>query len=140
MRSYARWRLLRPLLAFILSVSLLVSYIYLKSRPSYELYTSLSEYELEQSRKLVQNSRANKYVLFKQLQGAGFNNQASWQNVRSSQWYLISPSGSGNIVVPPLGPTNVPCIRIPTTDMASARRELDGSFVGFPRGSDKGQC
>ncbi|KAF9462281.1 hypothetical protein BDZ94DRAFT_1219994 [Collybia nuda] len=76
MRSYTRWRLLRPLLAFVLSVSLLISYIYLKSRPSYELYKSLSEYELEQSRKLVRNSRQNKYVLFKQLQGAGFNNQA----------------------------------------------------------------
>lgn len=74
MPSYSR-RWLRPLLAFVLSLSLLISYIYLKSRPSYELYKSLSENEFEQSRKLVQNSRENKYVLFKQLQGAGFNNQ-----------------------------------------------------------------
>lgn len=76
MRSYSR-RLLRPFLAFVLSLSLLISYIYLKSRPSYELYKSLSENEFEQSRKLVRNSRENKYVLFKQLQGAGFNNQVS---------------------------------------------------------------
>lgn len=76
MRSYLiRPRLLRPLLGFILLLSLFSSYLYLKSRPSYELYKSLSENEVDQSHKRVQNSKESNYVLFKQLQGAGFNNQ-----------------------------------------------------------------
>jgi hypothetical protein len=90
MRNYIphRWRLLRPLLAFVLSLSVLVSYIYLKSRPSYELYKSLSAYEVEHSRKLLPNSKENKYVLFKQLQGAGFNNQVSCSPVTLILYFI----------------------------------------------------
>jgi hypothetical protein len=79
MRSYilAHWRLLRPLVALILCASILISYIYLKSQPSYGLYRTLAEQEIETSRKFIRNNRESKYVLFKQLRGAGFNNQVS---------------------------------------------------------------
>lgn len=73
--SPARWRLLRLVLAFVVLASLLISYLYLKSRPSYALYEALAKHEEAESRRLIRNSPENKYVLFKQLQGAGFNNQ-----------------------------------------------------------------
>ena len=77
MRSYCfvRWRLLRPLVVLVLCSSLLASYIYLKSRPSYTLYKGLVEQEIEDSRQFIKENRNAKYVSFKQLRGAGFNNQ-----------------------------------------------------------------
>ncbi|RDB16754.1 hypothetical protein Hypma_002386 [Hypsizygus marmoreus] len=72
----SRWRLLRPLLALVIIFSFFISYIFLKSRPSYALYNTLADDEIEASRKLIRNTRNSRYVLFRQLQGAGFNNQA----------------------------------------------------------------
>lgn len=72
------WRPLRLLLLVFLAVTLVLSHRYLKSRPSYILYKVLSDSEVEQSHNLIRNARGNpRYVLFKQLQGAGFNNQVS---------------------------------------------------------------
>ncbi|TFK44221.1 hypothetical protein BDQ12DRAFT_672587 [Crucibulum laeve] len=72
-----RWNLLRSLLLFISCLLLLAFYSYLKARPSYALYDNLTRQEREESLALIHNSRGNeKYVYFKQLQGAGFNNQA----------------------------------------------------------------
>ncbi|KAG5643442.1 hypothetical protein DXG03_000915 [Asterophora parasitica] len=74
--SPARWRIFRFLLAFVLLASLVTSYIYLKHRPSYALYDTLANHEVSESRRFIRNSPDNKYVFFRQLQGAGFNNQA----------------------------------------------------------------
>ncbi|KAG6825435.1 hypothetical protein H0H92_003701, partial [Tricholoma furcatifolium] len=40
-------------------------------------YNTLTNYEEAQSQRFIWDSRDNKYVMFKQLQGAGFNNQTS---------------------------------------------------------------
>ncbi|GLB45077.1 hypothetical protein LshimejAT787_1901550 [Lyophyllum shimeji] len=71
-----RWRLFRVFLIFLVVVSLLISYLYLKNRPSYALYDVIARHEVAESQRFARNSPENKYVLFKQLQGAGFNNQA----------------------------------------------------------------
>lgn len=73
---FVRWRLLRLPVALIFCASILISYTYLKSRPSYKLYNTLAEQEIQHSRQFIRNNRESKYVLFKQLRGAGFNNQA----------------------------------------------------------------
>ncbi|KAG5653431.1 hypothetical protein H0H81_000433 [Sphagnurus paluster] len=73
---FSRWRLFRVFLIFVVVLSLLVSWIYLKSRPSYTLYNILATHEIAESSRFIRNTPENKYVLFKQLQGAGFNNQA----------------------------------------------------------------
>lgn len=75
---FTRWRALRLLLALLLSLSLLSAYVYLKSRPSYAFYHEVTRLELQQSQELISQARAHgkqKYVRFRQLQGAGFNNQ-----------------------------------------------------------------
>ncbi|KAG6902104.1 hypothetical protein C0995_004284 [Termitomyces sp. Mi166 len=48
----------------------------LLSRPSYAYYNKLANHEEAESLRFIRNSPDNKYVKFKQLQGAGFNNQA----------------------------------------------------------------
>ncbi|KAG6918064.1 hypothetical protein DXG01_016720 [Tephrocybe rancida] len=95
--SPSRWRLLRPVLVIIVVASLLISYIFLKSRPSYAYYDTLAKHEEAESRRLIRNSPENKYVLFKQLQGAGFNNQAQeillfhHLALQSSRVYVYQP-------------------------------------------------
>jgi hypothetical protein len=54
--------------------TLLLVYFYLKTRPPYSLYNQLNSQELGDSELLVKIGR-RKYVMFKQLRGAGFNNQ-----------------------------------------------------------------
>ncbi|KAL0956710.1 hypothetical protein HGRIS_002832 [Hohenbuehelia grisea] len=72
----SRWRLLRAVLVIWVVGSLLASYIFLKTRPSYDLYNTLTRTELESSQKWLQvHGDKRKFVFFKQLQGAGFNNQ-----------------------------------------------------------------
>ncbi|TFK74056.1 hypothetical protein BDN72DRAFT_834066 [Pluteus cervinus] len=73
-RSCLRGRWARPLIAFIAASSLLAGYVYLSVRPSYTLYKSLERLDPEHSHSVIKPSQ--KYVRFKQLQGAGFNNQA----------------------------------------------------------------
>ncbi|KAJ2912421.1 hypothetical protein MD484_g8000, partial [Candolleomyces efflorescens] len=51
-------------------------YIYYTLRPPYALYDGLFQSELKDSQDLIRNTGQRKYVKFKQLQGAGFNNQA----------------------------------------------------------------
>ncbi|KDR75020.1 hypothetical protein GALMADRAFT_268566 [Galerina marginata CBS 339.88] len=70
------WRVLRPLLFILFCVSVPVYYLYISSRPPLALYEDLFTSEAEASKNLIHNERGNKYVKFKQLQGAGFNNQA----------------------------------------------------------------
>jgi hypothetical protein len=72
------WRLIRPLLIFFCA-TLLLFYIYTTYLPPGALYTRLFDAELRNSRKLIHdvNKRDNKYVKFRQLQGAGFNNQVN---------------------------------------------------------------
>lgn len=73
--SPRRWRLLRPLLLSLILVSVVISYIFLKSRPDSELYRKFFRQEVENSRSSTRVDGDRKYVLFRQLQGAGFNNQ-----------------------------------------------------------------
>lgn len=77
MRLLSRWRLLRLLLALLLCISLLAAYTFLKSRPSYGLYTALRDSEIKSSGRKIKQADfdRSRYVLFKQLRGAGFNNQ-----------------------------------------------------------------
>lgn len=75
MQINVHWRIVRPLIVFLVLLSISISYIYLQSRPSYALYNTLTRIQDEESHKHVVNSRGKKYVMFKQLRGAGFNNQ-----------------------------------------------------------------
>ena len=68
------WRLIRPLLVLICA-TLSLFYLYTTYLPPEALYNQLFDDELRDSQKLVRNERGNKYVKFRQLQGAGFNNQ-----------------------------------------------------------------
>jgi hypothetical protein len=71
-----RWRALRLILALLLSISLVSAGLYLRSRPSYAFYHELTRLERESSRKwLSEVPGKQRYVKFRQLQGAGFNNQ-----------------------------------------------------------------
>ncbi|TFL07545.1 hypothetical protein BDV98DRAFT_647105 [Pterulicium gracile] len=73
-----RWRLLRCALAGLVVFSILASYIYLSVRPSYALYDRLHRSEVESANRFLHDSANDqaKFVVFRQLQGAGFNNQA----------------------------------------------------------------
>lgn len=73
-----RWRLLRCTLFGLVVFSILASYIYLSVRPSYALYDQLHQSEVASTNRFLHdptNDQA-KFVVFRQLQGAGFNNQA----------------------------------------------------------------
>ncbi|KAF9482256.1 hypothetical protein BDN70DRAFT_801955 [Pholiota conissans] len=70
------WRVLRPLLVLLTVISFVLYYLYLAYKPPTILYTDLFQSEAEGSKKLIHNEIGNRYVKFKQLQGAGFNNQA----------------------------------------------------------------
>ena len=69
------WRLIRPLLVLFCAI-LLLFYLYTTFLPPEALYNQLFDAEVRDSIKLIRNERGNnKYVKFRQLQGAGFNNQ-----------------------------------------------------------------
>ena len=68
------WRLIRLLLV-LLCLVLSIFYLYPTFLPPRALYNDLFDGEIQDSKKLIHNERGNKYVKFKQLQGAGFNNQ-----------------------------------------------------------------
>ena len=68
------WRLIRPLLVLFCAI-LLLFYLYTTFLPPEALYNQLFDAEVRDSKKLIRNERGNKYVKFRQLQGAGFNNQ-----------------------------------------------------------------
>ena len=70
MRSRVRW-----FIVLLFAFTLVAYYAYLASAPNYPLYRSLLDLELISSRQLIANSSHPRYVLFKQLRGAGFNNQ-----------------------------------------------------------------
>ncbi|CAL1712936.1 unnamed protein product [Somion occarium] len=65
----------RLFLLTIFLLSLVAGYFYRKYRPPYGFYAELARRELTESRRLI-NGFGHKYVKFRQLQGAGFNNQA----------------------------------------------------------------
>ncbi|KJA20077.1 hypothetical protein HYPSUDRAFT_142836 [Hypholoma sublateritium FD-334 SS-4] len=69
-------RIIRPLLLFGFALSFVIFYLYVAYRPPIALYADLFEAETKESKALLHNEIGNKYVKFKQLQGAGFNNQA----------------------------------------------------------------
>ncbi|KAJ7497274.1 hypothetical protein FB451DRAFT_1210721 [Mycena latifolia] len=62
--------------AFLVSAVLLVLYyLYRQFAPPYAVYDALARSELHASLALITNNIPQKYVFFRQLQGAGFNNQ-----------------------------------------------------------------
>lgn len=75
----------RLIFIFLAAFLFLSGFFYLKYRPPYEVYKALKVVELEESKKWVQQqtstgSDKRKFVVFKQLQGAGFNNQVlNWR-------------------------------------------------------------
>ncbi|KAF8893386.1 hypothetical protein BD779DRAFT_1609766 [Infundibulicybe gibba] len=98
MRSFLwRWRIFRFLLFSAISTLCLISYFYLKSRPSYALYERLAEQEILRSQTQIKTNPNQRYVFFRQLQGAGFNNQAQeillfhHLAIQSSRTYIYQP-------------------------------------------------
>ena len=76
MRFFSRWRLVRLAIGALLLFSAVAAYLYVWSRPSYALYADLLRDESTQSLKHLDVAEPfRKYVMFRQLQGAGFNNQ-----------------------------------------------------------------
>ncbi|KAJ7725844.1 hypothetical protein DFH07DRAFT_896786 [Mycena maculata] len=67
--SFRLFGLLTLLLLFVLY------YVYHQFAPPYTVYDTLTQSELRESLALVEDRTPQKYVFFKQLQGAGFNNQ-----------------------------------------------------------------
>jgi hypothetical protein len=59
-------------------LGLFLYYLYHQFAPPYAIYDDFSKSETLDSLALA-GLKANKYVFFRQLQGAGFNNQASRQ-------------------------------------------------------------
>ena len=70
------WRFIRPLLVLICAV-LLLFHLYTTYLPPVSLYSQLFDAELRDSKALIHDKQGNKYVKFRQLQGAGFDNQVS---------------------------------------------------------------
>ncbi|KAF9010690.1 hypothetical protein BDQ17DRAFT_1234143 [Cyathus striatus] len=71
------FRFLKFLAIVVICILAFVSYVYLKNRPSYTLYNNFTDAEHADSLSEINNSHdGKKYVYFRQLQGAGFNNQA----------------------------------------------------------------
>ena len=88
MRARTRYSLL-----LVLLLTLAASYAYLSFRPNYALYDALVDLELLSSRQTIANSSHSRYVLFKQLRGAGFNNQVCGAE-HPSRSLLYCPSRS----------------------------------------------
>jgi len=65
-------------LIFLLAVAGILTYLYFLYRPPYALYSALERNELASAQDLLsKHSKDHKFVVLKQLQGAGFNNQVS---------------------------------------------------------------
>lgn len=70
------------LLVILLVFGLVAGFLYRKYRPPWEFYEKLSVVELDESKSLLGASGSGqRYAKFKQLQGAGFNNQVSRKHV-----------------------------------------------------------
>lgn len=74
-----RATLIRYVLFATLLSTLFLLYCYLKYRPSYALYDQLSTQESRNSEVIAKTASGGRRrcVMFKQLRGAGFNNQVS---------------------------------------------------------------
>ncbi|KIY53090.1 hypothetical protein FISHEDRAFT_69230 [Fistulina hepatica ATCC 64428] len=70
-----RWRRIRLLSHACATIFILTAICFLIQQPPYAYYTLIKERETANSRALIAQKPDQKYVLFKQLQGAGFNNQ-----------------------------------------------------------------
>lgn len=70
------WRLIRPLL-LLFCATLFLCYFYTTFLPPKSIYNQLFDAEVRDSKSLIRNERGYKYVKFRQLQGAGFNNQVN---------------------------------------------------------------
>lgn len=68
---------IRLLLVSLVLITLSTFYWFLQSRPPYKLYEELFTAEEENSVNLLEKHREGnlRFVKFRQLQGAGFNNQ-----------------------------------------------------------------
>ncbi|KAF6763157.1 hypothetical protein DFP72DRAFT_525512 [Ephemerocybe angulata] len=72
-----RFLSLRYLLALAFLALVVTVYVFYSLRPPYALYDNLFRSEILESQDLTRNPTSHKkYVKFRQLQGAGFNNQA----------------------------------------------------------------
>ncbi|KXN90830.1 hypothetical protein AN958_03484 [Leucoagaricus sp. SymC.cos] len=93
---FPRASLIRFLLLLTFCSTLFLLYIYIRNRPSYTLYDELNTQELIESERLAKTGR-KKYVMFKQLRGAGFNNQVQdillYHNLalETSRTYVYQP-------------------------------------------------
>ncbi|KAF5328865.1 hypothetical protein D9619_011725 [Psilocybe cf. subviscida] len=70
-----KWRAIRYFFLALIATALFAYYLYVSYRPPNDLYADLFNVETQASVDLPDLSKRT-YVMFKQLQGAGFNNQA----------------------------------------------------------------
>ena len=80
------WRGCRTLLLAIIVLGFVSHYFYVDYKPPTALYDDFFQEETRKSEKLLHNNFGNKYVKFKQLQGAGFNNQVK---LSCYEWNLM---------------------------------------------------
>lgn len=70
------WRAVKRTALFLVCVTLpVLFYLYHTFKPPVALYTDLFNAELEASKTVAEIRGKERYVKFRQLQGAGFNNQ-----------------------------------------------------------------
>ncbi|KAH9484955.1 Strobilurin A biosynthesis cluster protein l1 [Psilocybe cubensis] len=71
------WRAVKRITLFLVCVTLpVLYYLYYTFKPPVALYAELFDAELKASKTVAETRGKDRYVKFKQLQGAGFNNQA----------------------------------------------------------------
>jgi len=96
---FVNWRIVRPLLFACGCLSFVLYYLYHAFKPPTALYNDLFNSETQVSKNLIHNERGNRYVKFRQLQGAGFNNQVCCAQISSRGSSLIIFSQAQEILL-----------------------------------------
>jgi hypothetical protein len=114
----------------VLALLLVLYYVYRQFAP-YD-YDAIAQSESHTSLALLADSNPKKFVLFRQLQGAGFNNQARKSTHSTIQNLSHLPTGSRGGSVSSSSPLNVAGVRLSTSDMATS--SCLTAIVRFPPG------
>lgn len=133
------WRAVKRLALVLVCITLpVLYYLYHTFKPPVALYTDLFASEVELSKTVIQTQGKDRYVKFRQLQGAGFNNQVRHRSglkvVESGLICVVL--GPRNTTVPSPGSADLESVCIPAAHMASTWRESNGSTLSFPSRSD----
>lgn len=117
---HSRGIILRYLSVLAVLALALTGYILYTIRPPYALYDGIFQLEVKESQDSIRNTADSKYVKFKQLQGAGFNNQVRTFHL-SHRHLLILALGPGNPLIPPSRSANGQNLRLSALHLASER-------------------